>query len=317
MIRLSFRAMASPVHLHAAAQDPRAAAAARRARAVFAAVEAAASRFRPSSPWVRLMRAPGTWQTVPRLLAELADLADMWRRATGGLFDPRILPQLIRAGYPGAPLPAELPAESPPDPWWEVAPHAQPQLCRMRLWWPADLGGIGKGFACDRAAAAIQPLLTDFALDAGGDVALRGRGDGPGGTWTTGIEDPLSRATVLACFDAVAPCAVATSAARRSGPSADPSLRHLIDPRSGEPVASGIAAVTVVGDGVVTAEVTAKTLLIAGPPALAATEDWPRPVWWVGGTGEVSGNRAGRAAIRSGAPPRHADKPMPTEAWIR
>ena len=308
MRHCSFRAMASPVSLCAPAAAPELAEAARQAEAAFAQVEAAASRFCASSPWMRLVRAPGVWQTVPRLLAELAAAADTWRQATRGLFDPRILPQLVRAGYTGAPLPERLPAGGPPDPWWEATPHPQPDLCRMRLWWPADLGGIGKGFACDRAATIVRSLLPAFALDAGGDIALHGRGPGRSGRWPTGIGDPRTLGVLLACFDADAPCAIATSAARRLGPGGDPAGCHLIDPRSGEPVESDLAAVTVVSDRVVTAEVTAKTLLIAGLPALIATEGWPHPVWWVNTDGALAGNRAARAAVRSAteAPRREA-----------
>ena len=300
MLRWSFRAMASPIALCA----PTAAAAgwaeaARRVQAVFAEVEDAATRFRRSSPWMRLIGSLGVWQTVPRLLADLALAADAWRAATGGLFDPRILPQLVRAGYAGAPLPAALPA-GPPDPWWEMQPHADPRLCRMRLWWPADLGGIGKGFACDRAALAIHPLLADFALDAGGDIALWGRGDDPTGRWTTGIEDPRPGGGLLACFAAQAPVAVATSAARRRAVPGEHRVgAHIIDPRTGAPVDAGIAGVTVVADTVVAAEVTAKTLLLAGLPALAGSEDWSRPVWWVDSAGALFGNRAARAALQT------------------
>ncbi len=303
--------MASPISLRAPATAAEMAEAARRAAEVFTQVEAAASRFRASSPWMRMVHAPGVWQTVPSLLAELAAAADTWRRATGGLFDPRILPQLVRAGYTGAPLPTRLAADGPPDPWWESEPLPQPDLCRMRLCWPADLGGIGKGFACDRAADAIQPLLANFALDAGGDIALRGRGTGRSGRWPTGIGDPRTTDALLACFDAAAPCGVATSAARRRGPDGAPGEFHLIDPRNGKPVDSDLAAVTVVSDRVVTAEVTAKTLLIAGPRALAATEDWPHPVWWVKVDGELAGNRAARAAVQVAAHDPHREERAP------
>lgn len=100
MHRCGFRAMGGTVQLcvpigaHASAV-----AAANRASAVFAEIEDAATRFRADSPWMRLNSALGVWHTVPRVLAQLAEAADTWRGATGGLFDPRILPALVHAGY--------------------------------------------------------------------------------------------------------------------------------------------------------------------------------------------------------------------------
>jgi thiamine biosynthesis lipoprotein len=53
----------------------------------------------------------------------------------------------------------------------------------------AHLGGIGKGYAVDRAVAAMKSAgLSDFSIQAGGDLYVAGhRGDRP---WRLGIADP-------------------------------------------------------------------------------------------------------------------------------
>ena len=72
-----------------------------------------------------------------------------------------------------------------------------------------DLGGIGKGYTVDRAAAILSaagPAL----VDAGGDIAARGRPDALG--WRVGIETPGDTLT-LALEDARSPPPAATGAA--------------------------------------------------------------------------------------------------------
>ena len=53
----------------------------------------------------------------------------------------------------------------------------------------AHLGGIGKGYAVDRAVALLRrPACADFSIQAGGDLYVAGkRGDRP---WRLGIADP-------------------------------------------------------------------------------------------------------------------------------
>ena len=62
---------------------------------------------------------------------------------------------------------------------------------------PIDLGGIGKGWAVDAAAAVLGGAVTDFLVNAGGDLAVAG--DGPGGDgWTVAVEDPRDPTLTLA-----------------------------------------------------------------------------------------------------------------------
>ena len=84
------------------------------AHAEVAACETALSRFDPSSDLsAGSNRDAGSWVTVDERLAEAIRLALNARIATGGRFDPTILPALVAAGYDRS---FELLEERPPRP---------------------------------------------------------------------------------------------------------------------------------------------------------------------------------------------------------
>ena len=117
-----------------------------------------------------------------------------------------------------------------------------------------DLGGIGKGYAAERAAdllAAAGPCL----VDAGGDVAVRG-----GHAWPVGVETGDGVVTLE-----LERGALATSGSdRRHWVRGGEERHHLIDPRTGRSAASDILRVTAFADDAVQAEVLAKLLFLAG-----------------------------------------------------
>src|SRR3954469_3242715 len=97
-----------------------------------------------------------------------------------------------------------------------------------------DPSAFVKGWAVERGADLLQAEgLTDFSLNAGGDVVVRGDR-----AWRVGIQHPRDRDTLAMTID-VRNAAVATSGAYERG-------EHLIDPRSGA-APSGVLSVTVVG----------------------------------------------------------------------
>lgn len=292
----AFRAMGSQITLRTPGRAVPAGALAR-AREIFREVERAATRFSPDSPLMRCNRNLGRWMDVPPLLLEMLDLAEAWRKATGGLFDPRILPALSRAGYRGAEALGPLPHGPGPDPWY-AAERAGSGAARLCLEWPVDLGGMGKGFACDLAAEALRAQLPCFLLDAGGDICLHGPGAGPDGDWPIGVEDPRGGRGPLAVVRLRAPGAVATSSvARRQWQGPGGVAHHLIDPRTLRPAEVDLLAVSAAAATVLAAEIAAKTLFIAGRSACAATEGGELPVWWVGGEGALCGNAAARQRV--------------------
>ena len=78
-------------------------------RAEVVACEHALSRFDPQSDLHRLNSLNGEWVPVSERLVEALEAALQAREATGGRFDPTILPALAAAGY-DRPLSRSIPA---------------------------------------------------------------------------------------------------------------------------------------------------------------------------------------------------------------
>ncbi len=108
-----------------------------------------------------------------------------------------------------------------------------------------DPSALVKGWAEQRGADILTAEgLTDFSLNAGGDVVVRG-GALPELVWRVGIQHPRDRSAIAAAV-AVTDVAVATSGAYERGD-------HLVDPRTGNPP-TGVLSVTVIGPDLGTAD---------------------------------------------------------------
>jgi thiamine biosynthesis lipoprotein len=290
------RAMGSPLRLTLAASDGDEAWTA--VRDEFERAEVAMSRFRATSELTRLNATAGSGRLLVvsgRLRAALA-AAERARRVTGGRFDPRVLDDLERLGYRGAALAAAEPGVTPRE-LSGTAAIRRAGRWQIGLDRAIDLGGIGKGLTLRWAAARLERLgLTDFLLDAGGDIVARGVPP-DAGAWTIAIEDPLGRGPALAAI-AVPPTggAVATSSVRVHRWQVDGrTVHHLLDPATGEPATTGLLAVTVAGSDPAWSEVWSKTLFLAGADAIAGeARGRGLAAWWV----DVDGTLAMTPAAR-------------------
>jgi thiamine biosynthesis lipoprotein len=236
--------------------------------------EARWSRFRPTSELCALNDAAGAPVVVTAsTFALVARAVDAWRD-TGGRFDPTVLDALVSAGYDRT-FEAMVPVSDAVDP--DAAPvvpgcagielDALVSAVRLPRGVHLDLGGIGKGTAADEVSQALLaaelPGVTGVLVNLGGDLRARGAAPTPHG-WVVAVDDPLAtgRTGVLT----LAAGAVATSTRlRRAWRRGDRALHHLIDPRTGVPVASGLASVTVLAADAWRAEVLAKAAFVAGP----------------------------------------------------
>jgi FAD:protein FMN transferase len=233
-----------------------------------AACERELSRFDPASDLSRLNAAAGEWTPIGRRLLEALQLALRAREETRGRFDPTILPALTAAGYDRS---FELLEEKPALPVEHWCAGAAVELderqsrARLESGSAVDLGGIGKGYAAERALTevlAASPRIAGGLVDLGGDIAVSGESP-EGGPWLIAVADPRNAGNTLAVL-ALEAGGVATSGrdTRRFGPAG--SLHHLIDPGSGEPALAGPLTVTVAAPDAATAEMHATALAIAG-----------------------------------------------------
>ena len=270
----------------------------------FEAAEAAMSRFREDSELTVLNRSAGTGTAMPvstRLRRALV-AADRARRITGGRFDPRVLADLDRLGYRGAPLGDEWAATAGPrcGPAAGAGPRERVvELIghgRVAIGRPIDLGGIGKGLTLRSAAARLADLgIADLLLEAGGDLVATGRAPG-GEPWQVAIEDPAGGEAPLAVI-AAGGLAVATSSIRIHRWLLDGRpVHHLLDPRTGEPADGGLAAVSVAGPDPAWAEVWSKVLFLGGLSAIAdEARSRGLAAWWVAVDGTLAMTPAARA----------------------
>jgi FAD:protein FMN transferase len=231
------------------------------------ACERALSRFDAQSDLSRLNAAGGSWVAVDKRLVEALQAALWARTATGGRFDPTILPALAAAGYDRSFELLTARAPRPLNGWHAGARFdvdARAGTARLEPGAGIDLGGIGKGFIATRALAAMRtawPSLTGALVDLGGDIGVWGTPpeDGP---WRVDIADPRHPGAVAGTLELTGG-GVATSGrdTRRFGPGGR--LHHLIDPATGAPAASGPLAVTVVAASATEAEAHATALAVA------------------------------------------------------
>ena len=127
-----------------------------------------------------------------------------------------------------------------------------------------DLGGIGKGRAADLLAAELRDAgAAGVCVDLGGDVHVTGTAPEPTG-WRVLLDpDVAPHPGFLLAHGGVA----TSTRLRRRWNRGGTEQHHLVDPASGDPARTGLAAVTVVAADAAGAEVLAKAAFVAGPDA--------------------------------------------------
>lgn len=280
MQRIDFIAMGCDMSVFLDATTPEAKDALHDAPAWFAEWEDVFSRFRPSSELCTLNRCAGYWFHPSDAMWDVLTIALDGAALTDGRVTPTVAPQLIAAGYdrsfellpkksPSANCVGEIPAPRPSaDDWRAIERDVE----RRRIFLPRgmalDLGGFVKGWAAEQAAQRLAPF-GGVLVDAGGDIAVRGRRS-DGSPWPIGITDPRSAAddvdlpTVLL----VESGGVATSGRDfRRWRSHGRTQHHIIDPLTGRPADTDVLAATVVAANTAAAETIAKHLLLLGGEA--------------------------------------------------
>ena len=220
--------------------------------------EARFTRFVKDSELARLNAGDGRYVPVtPEMFAMLE--AALWAfQESGGLVNAAILPALTAAGYdrpfrqglthPGSSEPMHVPGL--PE---VLILDGTTRSVALAPGAALDLGGIAKGALAD---ILIDELGDNAVCNLGGDVRVRGNGpDGDG--WHIGLCD---RSAVAVRDGAV--CTSGTTR-RRWGQS----MHHLIDPKTGMPVKTDLAEVSVITDFALRGEVYAKCAMLLGASA--------------------------------------------------
>ena len=283
-----FRAMASPCEILIDGADE---ALARRLGTLAAdealRIEGKFSRYRDGNIIHRINHANGAPVEVDDETAALLDYADTCWRLSEGLFDVTsgVLRRAWRFdGSDRVPEETAIAALLPLVGWGRVQ-WKRPVLTILPGM-EIDLGGIGKEYAVDRCArllAAETPvsLLVNF----GGDLMCTSpRHDGHG--WVIGVENPESVTDVSAAARAanlvleLKRAGVATSGdARRFILRQGRRYGHILDPRSGWPVADAPRSVTVVANTCTEAGILATFAMLHGAGAEKFLEEQGVRFW--------------------------------------
>lgn len=268
-----FRVMASDAHVIVVDGPPESGNVARRS---LDELEGAWSRFVPGSDIDRLNHCAGFPVAVADATLTLVEtMVEAWH-ATSGRLDPSVLPSLIAAGYGSSiddpevstTLPAGFePGSATMD---DVAIDRPGGTVTLPHGLALDPGGVGKGLAADLVVAELLARGAAGALvSVGGDLTSAGVPPSTGG-WIVAVEDPLDPETTLARL-AVDGGGVATaSTLSRRWTQGREARHHVIDPDTGVPALTDLAAVTVVAPCGWQAEAHATALILAGSDRFAS-----------------------------------------------
>lgn len=241
--------------------------------AAVGAVDRQMSNWKPDSDLSRLNRAaPGEWVPVSRNLARVLDRGLEIGRETGHAFDIGV-GDLVEAwgfGPSAARRLQHLPSAPQPRPATESLLEVDVAGARARKHGPlaVDLCGIAKGFGVDELARVLDAHGIAAWL-VGIDGELRSRGCKPGGApWAIAIESPREDRRGATGVIELQDAAIATSGDYRHWARVDGErISHTMDPRTGAPLRSGIASVTVVAPNCMDADAYATALMVLGEQA--------------------------------------------------
>lgn len=259
------------------------------------------TRFDAASELCLMNASAGQWMHVSSLLFDAVEQSVLAATASGGLFDPTVLPLLLDLGYDRdfklirdaepseSPTSLSAPATWQSGAWREIELDRAASRIRLPAGAQLDLGGIAKGWAAD---IAVQRFFGDFPnvlFELSGDMCARGYGP-DGYPWAIGVEDPRASdpgperhlAVMALSRGGVATSGATNTRWRKRGER----RHHLLDPRTGRPVrlwmsseddgpeaSTLIASATALAPTAAHAEAAAKVALLHGyPDALRAVE---------------------------------------------
>lgn len=128
-----------------------------------------------------------------------------------------------------------------------------------------DFSSLAKGYAVDKVAEwMLDQGIGNFMVEVGGELRMSGL-SGRGDSWRIAIEQPDARGRSVAITTHVTDAAVATSGDYRNFFEFDGQrFSHLIDPRTGLPVAHDLVSVTVIHPSCMLADAWATALTVLG-----------------------------------------------------
>lgn len=228
------------------------------------------SRTLPHSDVARLNSAQGAWIAIAPQTAQLLRTALEYCRLSGGVFDITIgaASRLwdFREGHIPDPHALERALEAVD--WHRVQlDNRADGTVRARLDDPRamiDLGGIAKGWMADRLIEHLAAAgLAGAVVNLGGNVAVHGAKPN-GQPWIVGIRHPFDSRTLIGSIAMRAGAVVTSGIGERSFKAGGALLHHILGPRTGWPVQTDAASISVVAPTATAAEGFSTTLVALG-----------------------------------------------------
>ncbi|CAN5813945.1 FAD:protein FMN transferase [soil metagenome] len=239
------------------------------------------SRFLPDSLISKINASAGQeWVAVDAQTEMLLDLCEHYHWISKGAFDATSLPLSRlwdwKRHHDSLPTADEI-TEAKKHVGWKRVQRAPGRVFLSEPGMHLDFGGLGKEFAVDcliqlAGVCGIERIMVDL----GGDLAVRGEPP-EGGGWYVGLEDPLDNARCYCGIRLRHGAAVATSGDyRRRFEFEGSTYGHIIDCRTGWPVANGTRAVSVIAPHCTTAGVlSTSAMVLGGEEAIAMLQRTP------------------------------------------
>jgi len=216
-----------------------------------------------------------SWHPIDRHFETVFARARAIYEDTGGAFNPAVGPLVDAWGF-GPEGPQALPGPDAVDRLLQLVsfdlfeirstpPGVRKQMAESRL----DFSAIAKGYGVDAVGRLIEGWgVRNYFVEIGGEV--RTRGEHPERRrWRIGIERPSddpSRAPEIQSVLALGDAALATSGDYRNYRlgTAGRKIAHILDPRTGYPVTSPLASVSVLARDAMTADAYATAFMVMG-----------------------------------------------------
>ena len=241
-------------------------------KAELAQIDRQMSTFDAASELSLFNRAPvGVAVPVSPALAEVAATAQRAAVETSGAFDATVAPLVALWGF-GAdaadqpPTAAQLREARLRVGYRRLEHRLNPPTLKKTAPVTLDLSGLAKGYAVDSLAALLeQASCSAYLIELGGEIRVFGSSPN-GGPWRVAIDS--AQRGQLGQVLALRAGAVATSGDyRQRRGDATTRATHIIDPRTGRPIAHRLASVTVVADQALYADAYATALIVMGETA--------------------------------------------------
>jgi thiamine biosynthesis lipoprotein len=236
------------------------------------------STYRPDSEISRFNRSndPGAAFAVSADFLQVMNVAGRLYRLSDGAWDGTVYPLVSLWGFGAAEAAGRVPSEAeiqdllPRVGFDKIRVSPSGFLSKTVAGVTLDLASIAKGFGVDQVAAVVREAgVENYLVEIGGEVYAAGR-RADGRRWRIGINRPSARAPLNAVYRVVElqDRAFATSGDYRNFFVYEGvRYSHVIDPRTGRPVANGVVSVSVVSDTCTLADGLATAVMVMGPRA--------------------------------------------------